>query len=58
MIEFMHKPVCDLKQNERDTRMHSKKQTSQIAGSIKAFGFVNPIIVDENNVLTASTAPR
>src|SRR6185295_15060935 len=38
--------------NRRNARTHSKKQIGQIADSIKAFGFVVPILTDEaRNIL-------
>ena len=42
-----------LDENERNTRVHSEEQISQIASSIKEFGFTNPILVDENNTVLA-----
>lgn len=36
-----------LSSNPRNARTHSKKQIKQIAESIKAFGFNNPILVDD-----------
>lgn len=36
-----------------NARAHSPKQVEQIARSIKAFGFNNPILVDEGNVVIA-----
>jgi DNA modification methylase len=40
-----------LKPNPRNARTHSKKQIRQIAESILAFGFVVPIVVDENSTI-------
>jgi DNA modification methylase len=40
-----------LKPNPRNVRIHSKKQIRQIADSIVAFGFVVPIVVDENDTI-------
>ena len=40
-----------LKPNPRNSRTHSKKQIRQIADSVLAFGFVVPIVVDENNTI-------
>jgi DNA modification methylase len=37
----------------RNPRTHSKKQIKQIAASIREFGFVNPVIVDEGNMILA-----
>ena len=48
-----HQPVSDLKKNVRNARTHSKYQIRQIAESIKMFGFTNPILVDQNNVIVA-----
>lgn len=45
--------VNELKQYENNTRTHSKEQVNQIVESIKTFGFTNPILVDENNVIVA-----
>lgn len=39
--------------NPRNARSHDRKQIRQIAGSISAFGFANPILVDEADVLIA-----
>jgi DNA modification methylase len=36
-----------------NARVHSKQQVRQIASSIKAFGFLNPILVDDSNVIVA-----
>ena len=38
--------VEDLKAAPRNARTHSRKQVRQLADSIKAFGFVNPVLVD------------
>ena len=42
-------PVKDLLENPSNTRTHSKKQIAQIARSIREFGFLNPVVIDENN---------
>ena len=39
--------INTLKPNRRNAHTHSKKQVSQIAESIRQFGFVVPIIADE-----------
>lgn len=38
---------------ERNAKLHPKKQVQQIANSIREFGFINPIIIDENKVIIA-----
>jgi ParB-like chromosome segregation protein Spo0J len=37
----------------RNSRTHSEVQVSQIAGSIKEFGFNNPVLIDESNGIIA-----
>lgn len=46
-------PVGTLRTNPRNARTHSRKQRRQIAASIRKHGFLNPIIVDEDNVILA-----
>ncbi len=36
-----------------NARIHSKQQVRQIASSIKAFGFCNPILIDNSNTIVA-----
>lgn len=38
---------------ERNSRTHSAAQIEQIKKSITEFGFTNPVLIDENNVLIA-----
>ena len=42
-----------LRPNPKNARTHSRKQKRQIAASIKKFGFLNPLIIDENNMILA-----
>src|ERR1700684_2704140 len=42
-----------LQPNARNPRAHPKRQIRQIAGSIREFGFTNPIITDDWNVIIA-----
>jgi DNA modification methylase len=42
-----------IRPNPRNPRTHSKKQIKQIAASIKKFGFLNPLIVDDANMVLA-----
>ena len=50
-ITYMN--LDDLSENPRNARTHSPAQIRQIANSIKAFGFANPLLVDEANTLVA-----
>jgi len=45
--------VKDLIPYARNSRTHSEEQVTQIASSIREFGFTNPIIVDEKNNIIA-----
>lgn len=42
-----------LRPNRRNARVHSRKQTRQIADSIQKFGFTNPLLVDDHNMILA-----
>jgi 16S rRNA G966 N2-methylase RsmD len=53
MVEIINVAVEKLKPNGRNARTHSRKQVRQIADSITAFGFVNPILVDEEGIIIA-----
>ena len=50
-IEFV--PIGSLRSNPRNARTHSKKQIRQIAASIRKFGFLNPVIIDEDKTVLA-----
>ena len=46
-------PVTDLIDYANNARTHSNEQVGQIASSIRAFGFNNPILIDENKTIIA-----
>jgi DNA modification methylase len=50
---ILYQKIDQLKPFKRNARTHSKRQISQIAESIRVFGFVNPILVDRNNRIIA-----
>ena len=45
--------IRQIKLNRRNSRTHSAKQIRQIANSIVAFGFTNPLLVTEDGKLIA-----
>jgi hypothetical protein len=45
--------MSQIKLNRRNSRTHSGKQIDQIANSIGAFGFTNPLLVTEDGTLIA-----
>jgi len=46
-------PIESLRPNPKNARTHSGKQIRQIAESIRKFGFLNPVIVDDENMILA-----
>jgi len=45
--------TADLIPYARNSRTHSDAQVAQIAGSIREFGFTNPVLIDTNNGIIA-----
>jgi len=45
--------TADLIPYARNSRTHSPEQTAQIAGSIREFGFTNPVLIDADNGIIA-----
>jgi len=52
-LTITYQPVAAIKDSPRNARVHSKPQIRKIAGSIKAFGFNNPVLLDESNTIIA-----
>ncbi len=48
-----HVSVSDLKPYNGNARVHSPKQIAEIASSIKAFGFNNPVLIDKAGTIIA-----
>jgi len=48
--------IGELKRNPRAAKKHSAKKISLLSQNIDRFGFTQPIIVDENNVILAGLA--
>lgn len=46
-------PIQDLVPYEKNARTHSPDQVDQIAASISEFGFTNPVLIDEKNMIVA-----
>lgn len=53
MVSVTYRLITELKPNSRNARIHSKKQIEQIAASIKEFGFLNPPLLDPDDVIVA-----
>lgn len=52
-ISIRYRKRSDLKLYERNVMQHSEAQVSQIADSIKTFGWTNPVLIDENGEIIA-----
>jgi len=52
-LQVLYQPIDALRVNKCNPRIHSKHQITQIADSIRAFGFNNPILVDKENRVLA-----
>lgn len=47
-IQIQYRSVNDLALDPRNPRQHSQQQVNQIADSIREFGFIMPVVVDDN----------
>ena len=52
-LAIAYLPATGLRANPRNARTHSKRQLRQIADSIRAFGFLNPIVLDDDGMVLA-----
>ena len=55
-IQIEHWPIGRLTPRANNPRTHSREQVSQIAASIREFGWTNPILVDANDEILAGHA--
>ena len=51
--KILLRPVAELRAHPGNARVHSAEQLEQIKASILAFGFTNPLLVDEDGVVIA-----
>jgi DNA modification methylase len=52
-LSITYRPLDTLRPDPRNARTHPKRQIEQITASMKAFGFANPILIDEDLVIIA-----
>jgi len=52
-LEIVTRDLHSLKPNPGNPRTHSKLQIRQIAASIREFGFINPILIDQSDRVIA-----
>lgn len=51
--DYAIKNVHDLREFEENPNLHNDKNIDELAASIKEFGFTQPILIDEDNVIIA-----
>lgn len=49
--EIEHLLIDELIPYENNARTHDKNQIEKLKNSLKEFGFINPVIIDENNMI-------
>jgi ParB-like chromosome segregation protein Spo0J len=52
-LKIVYRPIASLMANTRNARTHSTQQIKQIAASIRAFDFPNPVLIDQNKMIIA-----
>ncbi|AZL57774.1 site-specific DNA-methyltransferase [Tabrizicola piscis] len=52
-LSISYRPIADLIPYSRNARTHSEAQVALIAGSIREYGFTNPVLVDGANGIIA-----
>ena len=52
-LKIEKREITELKPNPKNPRIHKKENTDKIKDSILEFGFTNPIIIDEYNMILA-----
>ncbi len=52
-LKIEHRSPAELKPYSRNARTHSLKQIAEIAASIEAFGFNNPVLIDKDDGIVA-----
>lgn len=52
-MKIIQKNIAELKRPERNVRIHNSKQLHEFQRSIKMFGQIRPLVIDENGVILA-----
>jgi DNA modification methylase len=50
-LAVVYRPIGELREAKRNARTHSKRQIQQIAASIREFGFVNPLLTHDGEIV-------
>ena len=54
-MEITKMKLADLIKPEKNVRIHTEQQLREFQRSVKMFGQIRPIVVDENNIILAGT---
>ena len=54
-MEITTMKLADLIKPEKNVRIHTEQQLKEFQRSVKMFGQIRPIVVDENNIILAGT---
>ena len=57
-MEIVTKNLKELRHVEGNTRLHSEKQIREYIRSIKMFGQLRPMVIDEDNVILAGNGSK
>lgn len=52
-MNIIYKNISELKPYKNNAKKHPKDQVERIAESIRQFGFMQPVVIDTNNVVVA-----
>lgn len=55
-LQIVNRSLACLKVNPDNARIHSKRQIRQLVDAFKEFGWISPVLIDENLVLIAGHA--
>lgn len=50
-MNIVYKAPCELKPYDKNAKKHDDAQVANVAESIRQYGFVQPIVIDRNNVV-------
>ena len=50
-MNIVYKAPCELKPYDKNAKKHDDAQVANVAESIRKYGFVQPIVIDRNNVV-------
>lgn len=52
-LKIIYRPINELKRHKNNARTHPQSQIEQIINSVNEFGWTNPILIDEGDIIIA-----